>query len=1052
MCQVIVLVLSLCMAASAVAAPPGSTSLVSRPDGTGPVPPASDNSSDTSTGAVSRDGRYALFTSRADGFADGVDPRVTNLFVRDTVTDTTTLVSRSDGLEGAGANADSFAGDLAVAQIGGQPHVLVAFATTATNIVDHATGTVVSTPNVPQVWLRDVTSGRTTLISRADGATGTPANASSEDPAIAVGTSGPVVAFRSEASNLDGTGSGGVYIRRVNFEDTQLVSCKNNTCAGTPAAARAADPDVTTVPAASGTYCPAPQHVECIAIAFLVGDMTMTNDPARSQHVMFAVVEPGKPTTFFIASRPNAPSTALANNHSFAPAWSGDGSALAFLSRSSNLTADALPAGNPEQAFVRLPNTGATTLVSRAASAANSRIYSIDLGGTAGNLRAVFYTDATNLGGTGREAYVRELATSTTQILNRASGPSGVVGDRGVSDPPVINPTGTAALVTSSATNLGDDSGARFGRVRLRRLDTPGQEVLLVSRPSGVGPLRRLTDTAFPADVSADGRFVAFTSNSPSLPGADANAGFNVYVRDLLLGRTDLVSRATGATGAPSTHASGGGISADGRKVVFSATNLTPDSPPDVGQVYLRDLDAQTTTLLSRRTGAGGEPATLFAGAPRISDDGARVVFVTRSGLDPAADDGFQHVYVRDIPAQATVLVDRADGPNGAVAPVFAQEPDISGDGRRVAWDSTAAYAGAPADGKLHVFVRDLPTSTTMLVSRADGTAGASAAADSRAPSLNADGSVAAFASRAQNLGETFVNPQVFVRDIARGQTLAVSRATGAGPLAGSAGAPAVDAAGTRVAFHASGALTADGQTPGSPQAVYTRDLLTGQTTLVSRAAGLAGEPADGDSLSPVITPSGDCVAFQSTSTNLDPAFSSPDFPAVYLRVLRGECPPPAPPAPITPAPVADGQGAGTPTGTGAGTPQAPPTAGTSRPPVAAKLARLKLGSTRFRTRGRKPGTTITFTLDRASAVTLTFSRFVPGRVRGKRCVAAGRSGKRCTATRTAGRLTVKGRKGTNRVRFTGRLGRKRLAVGRYRLSAKPSGGATRTVRFRVVR
>ncbi len=402
--------------------------------------------------------------------------------------------------------------------------------------------------------------------------------------------------------------------------------------------------------------------------------------------------------------------------------------------------------------------------------------------------------------------------------------------------------------------------------------------------------------------MSADGRFVMFSSNSASLSDIDVDGSSNVFVRDLLLDRTELASRATGPSGAAATDASSGAISADGRKVAFSASDLSADSPAGVTQVYLRDLDAQTTTLVSRGTGAAGAPATIFAGAPDISADGRRVVFVTRSGLDPAANDGFQHVYVRDLDTQTTVLADRADGANGAIAPVFAQEPAISGNGRRVTWDSKAAYAGAPADGYFHAFVRDIEANTTTLMSRADGAAGASAAADTRSPTLNGDGTIGAFSTRAQNLGETFINPQVFVRDLARGQTIVVSRATGTGPLSASADAPDLDASGARVAFYASGSLTPD-VPPGSEQQIYTRDVLTGQTTLVSRAAGLSGVRGDGESVFPAISSTGDCVAFQSRSTNLDSAFGSADFPAVYLRVLRGECPPPAPPAPPAPGP-----------------------------------------------------------------------------------------------------------------------------------------------------
>src|SRR4051812_23729428 len=95
---------------SALAAPSGSTLLVSRPDGTGPVPPAIDG--DSNPGALSADGRYAVFTSQADGISPDADPRALNVFLRDRQTGTTTLVSRSN--DGHGVNADARNPDVTV--------------------------------------------------------------------------------------------------------------------------------------------------------------------------------------------------------------------------------------------------------------------------------------------------------------------------------------------------------------------------------------------------------------------------------------------------------------------------------------------------------------------------------------------------------------------------------------------------------------------------------------------------------------------------------------------------------------------------------------------------------------------------------------------------------------------------------------------------------------------------------------------------------------------------------------------------------------------------
>ena len=69
---VVLLALAALTAPGAFGAGAGSTQLVSRPDGLGPVAPALDNNSST-PGALSTDGRYAVFVSDADGLATGLN-------------------------------------------------------------------------------------------------------------------------------------------------------------------------------------------------------------------------------------------------------------------------------------------------------------------------------------------------------------------------------------------------------------------------------------------------------------------------------------------------------------------------------------------------------------------------------------------------------------------------------------------------------------------------------------------------------------------------------------------------------------------------------------------------------------------------------------------------------------------------------------------------------------------------------------------------------------------------------------------------------------------
>jgi hypothetical protein len=144
----------------------------------------------------------------------------------------------------------------------------------------------------------------------------------------------------------------------------------------------------------------------------------------------------------------------------------------------------------------------------------------------------------------------------------------------------------------------------------------------------------------------------------------------------------------------------------------------------------------------------------------------------------------------------------------------------------------------------------------------------------------------------------------------------------------------------------------------------------------------------------------------------------------------------------------------------------APPSPG-GGPLAAPVLSGLALKPARFHVGGRRGGTKVLFRLTRASGVTLAFDRLLPGRrakakkvkghKRGKagKCSTRTRRGAKCTVVKRVGRLVLVQSKlhaGSNTIAFSGKLGRKALAPGRYRLTATPAGGKARTVTFVVVK
>ena len=162
--------------------------------------------------------------------------------------------------------------------------------------------------------------------------------------------------------------------------------------------------------------------------------------------------------------------------------------------------------------------------------------------------------------------------------------------------------------------------------------------------------------------ISADGRFVAFDvgRRQPERP-SDNDGVCDVFVRDLQTGATTYVSRAGGAARGDGDSFSPS-ISADGRFVAFGsdATNLSADDDDASPDVFVRDLQASTTTLVSRAGGATGAPGDDDSGEPSISADGRFVAFSSpANNLSAEDDDDFENVFVRDVLGDPTPLLRR---------------------------------------------------------------------------------------------------------------------------------------------------------------------------------------------------------------------------------------------------------------------------------------------------------------------------------------------------------------------------------------------------------
>lgn len=165
--------------------------------------------------------------------------------------------------------------------------------------------------------------------------------------------------------------------------------------------------------------------------------------------------------------------------------------------------------------------------------------------------------------------------------------------------------------------------------------------------------------------------------------------------------------------------------------------------------------------------------------------------------------------------------------------------------------------------------------------------------------------------------------------------------------------------------------------------------------------------------------------------------------------------PPPGPPPPMPPPPPT---APGAPTGTASGAPN---------PTGVGRVSGLRISPSRFAVARantaliagspqRRPprGARVRFTLSRGGMVSLRLARLRPGRrAASGRCVAATRANRarsRCTRVTRIAALLRNARAGRNSVRFTGRVRRRALPPGTYRLIAFGENSARTT--FRIVR
>ena len=164
--------------------------------------------------------------------------------------------------------------------------------------------------------------------------------------------------------------------------------------------------------------------------------------------------------------------------------------------------------------------------------------------------------------------------------------------------------------------------------------------------------------------VSADGRYMAFTSWASNLVSGDTNGTWDVYVHDRQTRATTRISVATGGAGGDDKSYSPS-ISADGRYVAFesAANNLVGEDTNGWADVFVRDRQTGVTTRVSVAT--GGTEGDDVSENPSISAYGRYVAFDSyASNLVSGDTNGVRDVFVHGPGISSSLLTLRSAGAN----------------------------------------------------------------------------------------------------------------------------------------------------------------------------------------------------------------------------------------------------------------------------------------------------------------------------------------------------------------------------------------------------
>jgi Tol biopolymer transport system component len=804
---------------------------------------------------ISDDGRYILFESWASNLIPNDTNNTSDIFLRDLATDTTRLVSANTN--GGVGNGQSRS---AVITPDGR---YVAFVSAASDLVPGDTN------RIADVFVRDLQLGTTTLVSVGAVSPGTGfAVFGSDSPLIT--PDGRYVAFFSTATNLIfGPGSSGdIYVRDLALGQTIWAS------SGALAAAQTA---------LRATNTASFNHAISSDGQFVAYEAGCSPRfyPSRSGVILRFNLQTGFTdvihTNAFVCNSSYEDIRSL----SMTP----DGRSIAFVA---NVQGDRSP---NTCIFVWNADAGSNVLASADPSGQidPTGLCNWPVLDPAGRYVA-FLSSATNLVSnslTGEyHLYVRDLQAGVTSLVD--SDMNGVGSILGPATIPVLS--GDAGFVAFDCPdgNLVTNDRNRAYDVFVRDLNIATNELISAREATLASITPNGHSTVSAAGISADAHFIAFSSEADNLAPNDNNGRADVFVRDLWLGTNILVSVDTNGFSADGSSVEAA-ISGDGLHVAFTsaADNLVAGDNNRTWDVFLRDLQMGTTILVSVSMN-GINPGGAASRSPLVSADGRYVVFLSKAInlTTNSFNAGTENLFLRDVVAGTTYALSTG----GAIA--FAMTPDghfvgfAGGVGSTLinlyVWDSLAATwvrtnslpttlstdtMSISADGRYLALRDNLTIHLWDMASNILRTVASSTYGTHPGVRLSGDGRSLVFATLAA-IAPSDVNGNfdVYYYDTQTSSNFLVSRNYAGVSASGASDSPDISYDGRFVAYRSMAGDIVPGDTNGVAD-IFLFDRVSGATTLLS-ASRFGGHSSDNLSCTPRFSPDGTILVFQTWASD----------------------------------------------------------------------------------------------------------------------------------------------------------------------------------------